>query len=114
VNIFNVWHLESLAVWIDMQDFDFIYWNMLHEARYFSIVSLPSRAKEFASRRLDTATVSEFHRREFDRIRDFMLAGESLPAEKIREQIERLDQRRGQNLKDVIWELAEALEHDMA
>ena len=40
------------------------------------------------------------------------MAGESLPAEKIREQIDKLDQRRGQNLRDVIWELAEALDYD--
>jgi hypothetical protein len=112
VNIFNVWHLEGLAHWIDMQDFDFIYWNMLHEARYFSIASLPVGAKRAARRRLDTATVSDFHRAQFDRIRDFMLAGDSMPAEHICEQIRRLDQRRGQNLRTVIWELAAALDYE--
>ena len=112
VNIFNVWHLEGLAHWIDMQDFDFIYWNMLHEARYFSIASLPVGAKRAAKRRLDTATVSDFHRAQFDRIRDFMLAGDSMPAEHICEQIRRLDQRRGQNLRTVIWELAAALDYE--
>jgi MoaA/NifB/PqqE/SkfB family radical SAM enzyme len=114
VNIFNIWHLEGLAAWIDMQDFDFVYWNMLHEARYFSITSLPAKAKELAARRLDTATVSEFHRKEFDRIRDFMMAGDSLPAHLIREQIARLDQRRGQNLRSVISELAEVLDYEPA
>jgi len=114
VNIFNVWHLEGLAEWIDLQDFDFIYWNMLHEARYFSIASLPQSAKDLAARRLDAATVRSFHRREFDQIRDFMMAGESMPAQQIRAQIEKLDQRRGQNLRSVIWELAEALEYDPA
>jgi MoaA/NifB/PqqE/SkfB family radical SAM enzyme len=112
VNIFNVWHLEGLAEWIDMQDFDFIYWNMLHEARYFSIASLPPHAKDLAARRLDTATVRPFHRQEFDQIRDFMMAGKSLPVKDIREQISRLDQRRGQNLRNVIWELAEALSYE--
>jgi len=112
VNIFNVWHLEGLAEWIDMQEFDFIYWNMLHEARHFSISALPDNAKRLAARRLDTATVSDFHRREFDQIKDFMMAGESMPAEKIKEQIKKLDQRRGQNLRTVIWELAEALDYD--
>ena len=112
VNIFNIWHLEVLAEWIDMQDFDFIYWNMLHEARYFSISSLPQKAKELASRRLKTATVRDFHRREFDRIHDFMMAGESMPVGKICEQIQRLDQRRGQNLRNIVWELAESLGYD--
>jgi len=112
VNIFNVWHLEGLAEWIDMQDFDFIYWNMLHEARYFSIASLPLQAKELAAKRLDTATVRPFHRREFDRIRDFMMAGESMSAEEIILPIRRLDQRRAQNLRQVIWELAESLGYE--
>jgi sulfatase maturation enzyme AslB (radical SAM superfamily) len=112
VNIFNVWHLESLAEWIDLQDFDFIYWNIMHEAIYFSISALPEKAKQLAAQRLDTATVRDFHRREFDQIRDFMMAGESMPADKICKQILRLDQRRGQDLRSVIWELAEVLPYE--
>ena len=112
VNIFNVWHLEGLAEWIDMQAFDFVYWNMMHEARHFSISALPPKAKQLAAKRLDTATVTPFHRREFDQIRNFMMAGPSMRAEEICQQIRRLDQRRGQNLRTVIWELAEALDYD--
>ena len=109
VSIFNVWHLEGLAEWIDMQDFDFIYWNMLHEARHLSIASLPLAAKQRAAERLDSATVRAFHREQFNQIRDFMMAGTSLPAEEIVQEIRRLDHRRGQNLRDVIWELADSL-----
>lgn len=112
VNIFSVWHLEGLAEWIDMQDFDFIYWNMMHEARYFSISALPANAKEMVKRRLESATVRDFHRQEFDRICDFMMAGESLPAEQICEQIRRLDQRRDQDLRSVLLELAESLGYE--
>ena len=112
VNIFNVWHLEELVKWIDMQDFDFIYWNLLHQARYFSVSALPKKAKALAQQRLETATVRDFHRREFDRICDFMMAGTSMTAKEISEQIRRLDQRRGQNLREVIWELAESLEYE--
>jgi hypothetical protein len=85
---------------------------MLHEARYFSIASLPAHAKELACRRLDLATVRPFHRQEFDRIRDFMLAGESMSAEQIIRPIRELDRRRGQNLRDVIWELADSLDYE--
>jgi len=112
VNIFNIWHLEGLAEWIDMQDFDFIYWNMLHEPRHFSIACLPARAKELAKQRLDMATVRPFHRKEFDRIRDFMMAGHSIEADAILRPIRQLDQRRGQNLRSVIWELAEGLDYE--
>jgi hypothetical protein len=112
VSIFNVWHLESLAEWIDLQGFDFIYWNMMHEARYFSVSALPKSAKVLVRDKLEKATVTPFHRREFDQIRDFMMAGESMPAEQICEQIRRLDQRRGQDLRDVIWDLAKSLKYE--
>jgi hypothetical protein len=36
VNVFNVYYLETVADWIMKQQFDFIYWNMLHDAYYFS------------------------------------------------------------------------------
>lgn len=112
VNIFNIWHIEGLAGWIDMQDFDFIYWNMLHDPSYFSIASLPDSAKELACRRLDLATVRPFHQREFDLIRDFMMAGESIAAVEICQQIYRLDKRRDQDLSKIIWELAESLGYE--
>jgi len=112
VNIFNVWHLESLANWIDSQEFDFIYWNMLHEARHFSIASLPQCAKEKAARKLDIAKVRPFHRQQFNQIRDFMMAGTSLPAVEIAKAIRRLDQRRNQNLGEVIRELADSLHYE--
>jgi hypothetical protein len=112
VNIFNVWHLEGLAEWIDMQDFDFIYWNMLHEARHFCIGALPLTAKLLAAQRLNSATVRDFHRRQFDQIRDFMMAGESVSAQQICEQIQRLDQRRAQDLRTVIPELAESIGYE--
>jgi len=109
VNIFNVWNLEKLATWIDQQGFDFIYWNMLHEAPYFSIARLPATAKQQAAHSLAQAKVTASHRQEFDRIRDFMMAGESMPQEVICEEIRRLDQRRNQDLATVIPELAQSL-----
>jgi hypothetical protein len=56
--------------------------------------------------------VRPFHRQEFDRICEFMMAGESMPAEQICEQIRILDQRRGQDLRKTIWELAESLGYE--
>jgi len=112
VNIFNVWDLERVSRWIDQQGFDFVYWNMLHEARYFSISSLPESAKHKAKQVLDRARVRDFHRREFDRMSDFMMAGESLSADSIIEQIQKLDERRSQDLRFVIPELAESLGYE--
>lgn len=109
VNVFNVMYLEELANWIDQQGFDFVYWNMMHEAYYFSIGTLPDESKSQIKTRLDSAAVSPRHRAEFDRITDFMMRGVSLDGNILRMKVEDLDWRRQQNLCDVAPELAAAI-----
>ena len=112
VNVFNVFYLEGLANWIDQQGFDFVYWNMMHEAYYFSISTLPDSAKDRAEQRLRSAQVTEQHRAEFDRIVEFMRGGNSLDGTVLREQLHLLDSRRKQNLCDHHAELAEAIGYE--
>ena len=109
VNVFNVMYLEELANWIDQQGFNFVYWNMMHEAYYFSIGTLPEEAKAKIQPRLASAQVSPRHRAEFDRIQDFMMKGVSLDGNILRMKVEDLDWRRQQNLCDVEPELAEVI-----
>jgi organic radical activating enzyme len=109
VNVFNVMYLETLAQWIDQQGFDFIYWNMMHEAYYFSISTLPDAAKEIVKHKLQSAQVSDLHRQEFDRIIEFMMGGVSLDGNILRMRVGDLDRRRRQNLRDDHLEIAEAI-----
>jgi hypothetical protein len=109
VNIFNVMYLETLALWNQLQDFDFIYWNMMHEAYYFSIATLPEYAKETAKERLLKADVDASDRQEFNRIIDFMDRGVSLDGNIMLMKIKDLDQRRKQDLRDHHPELATAI-----
>lgn len=109
VNVFNVMYLEDLANWIDQQAFDMIYWNMMHEAYYFSIGTLPESAKQAAAERLDRAQVTIKHREEFDRIIKFMHNAVSLDGNILRMKVEDLDWKRDQDLRDHHPELAEAI-----
>ncbi len=109
VNIFNVLYLEDLANWIDQQNFNFVYWNMMHEAYYFSISTLPEPAKELAIQRLQHATVSEKTKQEFDRIIDFMQRGVSLDGDILRMKVKDLDKRRREDLRTCHSELATAI-----
>lgn len=109
VNVFNVMYLEDLANWIDQQRFDMVYWNMMHEAYYFSIGTLPESAKSLAQRRLETAQVGIRHREEFDRIIKFMQNAASLDGTILRMKVEDLDWKRKQDLRDHHPELAEAI-----
>ena len=112
VNVFNVCYLEELSHWIDHQQFDFVYWNMMHDAPYFSIATLPKSAKRVIAQRLQLAQVNSHDRQEFDRIVDFMMAGTSTDGNKTREQIRLLDQKRNQSLLNIEPELAILLNYE--
>jgi MoaA/NifB/PqqE/SkfB family radical SAM enzyme len=112
VNVFNVRYLDEVALWIALQDFDFVYWNMMHDAWYFSISRLPVTAKQLIADYLANCNVPEQFRAEFDRIIDFMNNGESLDGEETLEQIRKLDQRRQENLKKTAPELSEILGYE--
>jgi MoaA/NifB/PqqE/SkfB family radical SAM enzyme len=107
INVFNVYYLETVAKWILEQRMDFIYWNMMHDAYFFSISSLPETAKQVITERLLTADVPGRVREEFARVADFMNRGVSLDGEQLRREVGNLDRRRGQNLVEVEPELAE-------
>jgi len=109
VNVFNVLYLAELSLWHEQQAFDFVYWNMMHDAEYFSIASLPESAKARVAERLRHAAVAPATLAEFDRIVEFMLNGQSQDGSRTREEIRRVDQRRGENLRSAHPELADLL-----
>ena len=113
VNVFNVYYLEILADWIARQGFDFVYWNMMHEAYYFSIGTLPDVAKQAIADRLMNAQVDLRTREEFDRIIDFMNRGVSLDGDILRMRIADLDRKRSQNLKDIEPEFAQLIHYEL-
>jgi hypothetical protein len=112
VNVFNVHYLDELAHWIALQKFDFVYWNMMHDAWYFSISRLPASAKEQIADYLGNCNAPEQFQEDFRRIIDFMNNGESSDGEETHQQIRKLDQRRNQNLKKISPELAQALGYE--
>jgi MoaA/NifB/PqqE/SkfB family radical SAM enzyme len=112
VNIFNVRYLDEVALWISLQDFDFVYWNMMHDAWYFSISRLPVTAKQHIANYLATCNAPKQFHEEFGRIIDFMNRDESSDGIETLQQIRRLDQRRQQDLKTTTPELAKVLEYE--
>ena len=101
VNVFNVMYLEELAQWIAQQAFDFVYWNMMHEAYYFSISTLPTNAKLAIATQLQQAVVDDSTHQEFSKIIDFMNRGVSLDGNILRMKIADLDRKRNQDLSVV-------------
>ena len=111
VNVFNVYYLETLADWIAVQGFDFVYWNMMHEAYYFSISTLPETAKQAVTDQLRNAQVDDQTKAEFNRIVNFMNNGVSLDGANMRREMANLDRRREQNLAVTEPEFAALIEY---
>jgi MoaA/NifB/PqqE/SkfB family radical SAM enzyme len=111
INVFNVYYLEEVANWIVRQGMDFIYWNMMHDAYFFSISSLPDTAKQAITQRLQSANVPSKVREEFARVVDFMNNGVSLDGFQLRRELANLDRRREQNLAIVEPEFAKLINY---
>jgi MoaA/NifB/PqqE/SkfB family radical SAM enzyme len=112
VNVFNVRYLDQVAQWITEQSFDFVYWNIMHDAWYFSISRLPADAKQEIASYLSMCDTPEVYQSDFERIINFMNNGESMDGKETRSQIQLLDHRRNQNLANLAPELAEILKYE--
>ena len=109
VNIFNVRYIDELARWITSQQFDFVYWNIMHDAWYFSIATLPESAKAQISEHLRSATVPPQYREEFDHIVDFMNSGASTDGFMATMKIADLDRKRNQDFAAICPEMAQLI-----
>jgi MoaA/NifB/PqqE/SkfB family radical SAM enzyme len=112
VNVFNVYYLEELANWIDQQSFDFVYWNIMHDAPYFSISTLPKSAKRSITDKLNNAQVSEQNQQEFIKIVDFMNNGPDSDGKLLLEKIRGLDVCRNENIAQVEPEFAQLINYN--
>jgi hypothetical protein len=111
VNVFNVRYLGEVAKWLEhnRDSFNFVYWNMMHDAWYFSIACLPDTAKQAISEYLDS--VKTIYREDFDRIRDFMMGGASTDGFITRMKIADLDRKRNQDLRVIAPEFAQLIDY---
>jgi hypothetical protein len=110
--VFNVRYLEHVAQWIQQQNFDFVYWNMMHDAWYFSIATLPDTVKQACIDHLRTVNIPAKYQEEFERICEFMSRGVSTDGSILKIKIRDLDRKRGQNMRDVAPEFADLIGYD--
>jgi MoaA/NifB/PqqE/SkfB family radical SAM enzyme len=111
INVFNVLYLPEVAEWLTQQHFDFIYWNMMHDAWYFSISCLPDNVKTKIIEKLKHHDFGDYNQ-EMLRVCEFMERGASTDGFMTRMKINDLDRKRGQDLNDVAPELAKLLSYE--
>lgn len=112
VNAFNVMYLHDVANWIDQQGFDFVYWNMLHDAPQFCIANLPAKVKDLVEQKLLGGEFQPGHAVQIQGIVDFMRRGQKDLGKELRDSIRLVDRRRSQNLTLVAPELAQVLDYE--
>jgi MoaA/NifB/PqqE/SkfB family radical SAM enzyme len=112
INVFNIWHLHETAEWIYAQNFDFVYWNMMHDPFYFSVATVPAQVKAVITERFNTLRTRPEYQAEFDRIIEFMNRGATMDGFMLAMKIRDLDRKRSQNLARVDPEFAAVLDYD--
>ena len=113
VNIFNIYYIADVARWAAQQNFNFVYWNMMHDAWYFSIATLPESAKAAITQHLKAQEIPAVYQLEFDRICDFMNRGASTDGSILKMKIRDLDYKRNQDLRNVAPEFAALIDYKL-
>jgi MoaA/NifB/PqqE/SkfB family radical SAM enzyme len=114
VNVFNIRYIDQLAVWLDRStdSFEFVYWNVMHDAWYFSIATIPDTAKTVLTKHLISAAIPLRWQGEFARIVDFMNGGASTDGFMLRMKIRDLDQKRNTNFAVTCPEMAQLINYE--
>jgi len=111
VNVFNVHYIDQLAWWISEQNFDFVYWNIMHDAWYFSIATLPDSAKTAISQHLKFNAAPAQYQQDINGVIDFMNGGASTDGFMTRMKIADLDRKRNQDFSAICPEMAQLIEY---
>jgi MoaA/NifB/PqqE/SkfB family radical SAM enzyme len=107
VSALNIYHLNELCSWIAEQDFDFVYFNMLHSAEHFSIKELNSRARFLINSKYHSYAGP--YADEIRNILNFMNQGEGSDCSKLVSVLKSSDEQRGQRYSDAHPEMASAI-----
>jgi hypothetical protein len=111
VNIFNIYYLCDVANWIHKQSFDFVYWNILHDAPWLSVAHLPAVSKSAIAAHLKDQLFPAEFQEEMQKVIEFMHQGNSADGVELKKNIEQLDLRRSESLTTVAPELAKVLNY---
>lgn len=112
VNVFNIRYLDGVANYIAQQGFNFVYWNVMHDAWYFSVGCLPDSAKAAIERHLKSSDLPPQYYDDIMGVVDFMNRGASTDGAMTCMKIRDLDRKREQNLAVVEPELAALLNYN--
>ena len=110
INIQNIYNLDAVADWIRTQDFDYVYYNYLHESKEWNVQYLPTNIKNRIQYKLGTYSNDVFHKEQLQGAINFMMDKDldCLEMRKMRNQkIQGSDKFRNESFADTFPELKE-------
>jgi radical SAM protein with 4Fe4S-binding SPASM domain len=112
INIQNVFYLPELCAWLDTQEFDFVYFNMLHDPDVMCINRMTIPAQTLVIDRLTKHNFNVKHRVEIDKIIQFIQNGVGSDGHEFVQRMKQTDEYRKQNFSTTHKEIAEAMGYD--
>jgi len=109
-NAQNFYYIDEMCDWISKQNFDSVYFNVLHDAWYFNIARLNSTAKELIYNKLKDYAGP--YNEEVKKLLNFMLHGEDTDCSMLKIRIKDSDEHRNQKFNDHHPEIAAAIGYE--
>ncbi len=112
INIQNVYYLPELCAWLDTQEFDYVYFNMLHDPDVMCISRMTSQAQELVIKRLTEHHFNTKHRVEIDKIIQFIENGQGSDGKEFLRKMQQTDEYRSQSFLTTHPEIAKAMGYE--
>jgi pyruvate-formate lyase-activating enzyme len=109
-NIQNFYYIDEMCDWISKQNFDSVYFNVLHDAWYFNIARLNSEAKSLIHNKLKNYNGPYCN--EVKNLLEFMMNGEDSDCSMLRVMLKNSDEQRNQKFSDHHSEIAAAIGYE--
>ena len=107
VNALNIYYIDELAEWVSGQNFQFVYFNVLHDAWYFSVRNLNDRAKTMITDKF--SNYAGPYSNDIVKVIEFMNQGEGSDCSMLIDVLSKSDLQRNQHFADDHPEIAEAI-----
>jgi MoaA/NifB/PqqE/SkfB family radical SAM enzyme len=112
MNVQNVYYLPEICDWANTQDFDYIYFNMLHDPWHMNIGRMTPAAQQLVIERLTNHKFHTRYRAEIERIIQFIRNGSGSDGQKFLTTMKLADQYRKQSFAETHPEIAKAMGYD--
>jgi MoaA/NifB/PqqE/SkfB family radical SAM enzyme len=112
INIQNIYNLDNMADWIKQQNFDYVYYNYLHEAKEWNVQYLPIHLKHKIKKKLDEYDGDIWHYKQIQNAINFMMSAHlhtDKMTHKRKIKIKMSDQFRNESFAETFPEISELI-----